>query len=150
MFLEGQVPVSPPGGLSFVDVRDVAGAVETALHRGRGGERYLLGSANMTFHALFQRLARISNRAEPLLRGPGLLREVLGWLPEWGREGMGFGFTVDRWGMEQACYTWYLDDSRARAELRWAPRDPIDTLRDTVMDYLDRAAGARSVSRSSG
>lgn len=147
MFLEGQVPVSPPGGLSFADVRDVAAAVETALHRGRGGDRYLLGSANITFHGLFERLARIANRPAPVLRGPALLRDVLGWLPEWGREGMGFGFTVDRWGMEQACYTWYLDDSRARAELRWSPRDPIDTLRDTVMDYLGRQAGSRGVAR---
>ena len=145
MFLDGQVPVSPPGGLSFTDVRDVAAAVETALYRGRPGQRYLLGSANMTFHALFERLARLSNRSAPSLRAPEVLRKALSWFPDWGKEGFGFGFSVDRYGMDQACHTWYLDDSLARAELGWSPRDPMDTLRDTVVDYLLRAKGSRRV-----
>lgn len=145
MFLEDQVPMSPPGGLSFADVRDVAATVETALTRGRSGSRYLLGSANMSFHAFYERIARLTDQSPPLARAPQALRKVLEIVPKWGTgdAGFGFGFTVDRVGMEQACHTWYLDDTRARVELGWSPRDPMATLRDTVADILEGSRGMR-------
>ena len=34
-----------------------------------------------------------------------------------------------------AQYYWYLDAGKAARELGWLPRDPADTLRDTV-DYV--------------
>src|SRR5919205_673117 len=59
-FLERRIPAMPSGGLSFVDVRDAAAAFAAALERGRPGERYLLGAANMTFAEFFGRISRIS------------------------------------------------------------------------------------------
>ena len=38
---QGHIPVLPPGGYNFVDVRDVANAIAGALDRGRNGEIYL-------------------------------------------------------------------------------------------------------------
>lgn len=141
MFLEDQVPVAPPGGLSFVDVRDVAAAVETALWRGHGGKRYLLGAINLPFSEFYARLARLVDRKPPALTAPRAFRQVLEFLPDLGKDGFGFGFTVDRVGMEQACVFWYLDDALAKAELGWSPRDPSDTLRDTVADIARQARG---------
>ena len=150
MFLDGQLPVAPPGGLSFVDARDVATAVETALWRGRPGSRYLLGAVNMTFMAYYERLARLTTLKPPAMKAPPIMRTALDWLPGWGKNGFGFGFTVDRVSMEQACHTWYLDDTRARAELGWSPRDPIETLRDTLADMLDRSKGYNAASHLRG
>jgi dihydroflavonol-4-reductase len=39
LFLEGQIPAVPAGGLSFVDARDAARAMLLAMDRGRAGER---------------------------------------------------------------------------------------------------------------
>ena len=58
-FLERRVPAMPGGGLSFVDVRDAAKAFAAALERGRPGQRYLLGGANLSFRDFFGRLERI-------------------------------------------------------------------------------------------
>lgn len=129
-FLHGRLPAVPSGGLSFVDVRDVADAVGLALSKGTPGARYLLGAVNMTFAAFFSRLSRIADRPEPLLRLPRFGRKVIGFLPPMpGLEGV-----EERIDVDMACHYWYLDASRARAELGWTPRDPIETLRDTVAD----------------
>jgi len=41
---------------------------------------------------------------------------------------------ADPVSVEMAQLFWYLDASRAERELGWVPRDPIDTLADTVAD----------------
>ncbi|MCB9742961.1 MAG: NAD-dependent epimerase/dehydratase family protein [Alphaproteobacteria bacterium] len=143
MFLDDKVPISPPGGLSYADVRDVAAVVETALYKGRPGRRYLLGAANLTFQEYYEKLGRLTGKPAPALRAPRAFKKALDFFPGWGKEGFGFGMTVDRVSMEQACHYWYLDDSRARVELGWSPRDPVATLRDTMADILDRSRGVR-------
>jgi dihydroflavonol-4-reductase len=37
-----------------------------------------------------------------------------------------------------AQYYWYVDSSRARTELGFSPRDPMDTLAETVDDLKAR------------
>ena len=44
-------PTVPPGGVTVIDVRDVAAAHVAAAERGRTGERYLLGAVNLTHKA---------------------------------------------------------------------------------------------------
>ncbi len=139
-FLERQIPVVPRGGLSFVDVRDVAEAMLSALERGRSGQRYLLGGANMTMRAFFERLSRLSGVPAPSLalpKGRGFAvaahRIMKGALSVAGREP-----EVDEVSVEMAQCYWYCDSSKAQAELGFSPRDPGDTLRDTVEDLVAR------------
>jgi dihydroflavonol-4-reductase len=49
LFLQGQLSAAPSGGVSFVDVRDVALAAARALSRGTPGQRYLLTGANWSW-----------------------------------------------------------------------------------------------------
>jgi dihydroflavonol-4-reductase len=58
------------GGLNLVDVRDVARGHVLALERGRAGERYLLGGANLTLAEVFALIARAAGRRPPRLRLP--------------------------------------------------------------------------------
>ncbi|NDJ76178.1 MAG: NAD-dependent epimerase/dehydratase family protein [Chloroflexi bacterium] len=44
-------PTIPPGGVTVIDVRDVAEAHVAAAERGRTGERYLLGAVDLTHKA---------------------------------------------------------------------------------------------------
>ena len=143
VFLDGGVPMSPPGGLSFVDVRDVADATKRAIRSGQAGRRYLLGGANLPFHEFYKRLARISGKPAPMGALPKAARSVLAWLPGLGRdEDIGFGVKVDRWSLDLACHYWYIDWSRAEDELGWQPRDPLATLEDTIFDILEKRSRA--------
>ncbi len=141
VFLDQGVPFAPPGGISFVDVRDVAAAVELALTRGNAGERYLLAGANMLCGDVCARLARITGRGEPMVAMPGATKVVLQWFPKWGREkGISavVGPVISREDLELSSHYWYADSGKAADALGWAHRDPMQTIEDTAFDILDR------------
>jgi dihydroflavonol-4-reductase len=131
-FLSRKIPYSPSGGLNFVDARDAASAFITALDKGRHQERYLLGAANMTFEQFFGRLERLSGVAAPMLRVPKRLAVagssiISSFYKNWGKTS-----PVVPNEVEQAEYFWYFDWSKAVEELGFAPRDPQETLQDTI------------------
>ena len=45
---------------------------------------------------------------------------------------------VDEVSVEMSQYFWYCDSAKAQEDLGWQPRDPGETLRDTVFDLVDR------------
>ena len=131
-FLARKIPYSPSGGLNFVDARDAAAAFITALEKGKHQEKYLLGAANMTFEQFFGRLERLSGIAAPRLRVPKQLAMagssiINSVFKNWGRSSPVMPNEV-----EQAEYFWYFDSSKAIEELGFAPRDPQETLNDTI------------------
>lgn len=141
VFLDEGVPIAPPGGISFVDVRDVAQAIGLAIHAGRSGRRYLLAGGNMRFKEFYDRLARITGRAAPIAAMPDITRKALSWLPRWGRTkgiGLGVGPTISRADLVLSSHFWAADSGRAKQELAWRPRCPSETLDDTVADILER------------
>jgi dihydroflavonol-4-reductase len=131
-FLERRIPAMPNGGLSFVDVRDAAAAFAAALIRGRPGERYLLGGANMTFRDFFGRLERLSGVSAPRVTLPSRVNlagvRLLERLSEW----RGAEAPIDAHSVEMGERWWYCDSSKAAAELGFATRDPHETLHETV------------------
>jgi dihydroflavonol-4-reductase len=134
-FIKRQIPTIPDGGINFVDARDAALATAAAMQKGRAGERYLLGGPNWTLKEFFARLGRVANVAPPRLKlpaswnklGASLVEELYRWR---GKEP-----PVDRIGVEMAEHYWWIDSSKAVAELGFAARDPQLTLVDTV-SYL--------------
>jgi dihydroflavonol-4-reductase len=69
-FLRGKIPAYVHTGLNVVDVEDVAVGHVLAAERGRIGERYILGHANLTLPELFQLLEQVSGMRAPRLRIP--------------------------------------------------------------------------------
>ena len=139
-FLRGQVPIVPPGGINFVDVRDAAEATVVAMERGRAGERYLLGGPNWTFREFFGRLERVAKQGGPRLRLPPRLARAGASLLERAYRAAGKEPPVDRISVEMSEHFWYVDSSKAESELGFEPRDPHLTLADTVK-YLRQGVG---------
>jgi dihydroflavonol-4-reductase len=136
-FLERRIPAMPSGGLSFVDVRDAAQTFRAALEKGRPGERYLLGGANMTFAELFGRLERLSKVPAPLPRLPSRLNVAGARLLERFHDWRGSESPIDAHSVEMGEHFWWCDSGKAMAELGFTPRDPQDTLAETVR-WLDQ------------
>lgn len=140
LFLEGKVVATPPGGISFVDVRDAALAMTLAYEKGRGGRRYLVGACNITLKEYFARLSRIAGVRAPLVTlprapeatrfGAALVEKALGRF--------GLRLPLDSVTIDMATLYWYIDSTRAEEELGWKPRDPNETLHETVSDLRDR------------
>jgi dihydroflavonol-4-reductase len=72
-FLNGALPAYIDTGLNVVDARDAGEGHWLALERGRSGERYILGSQNLTLAEILSQLAAISHRTPPRLRLPYFL-----------------------------------------------------------------------------
>lgn len=143
LFLQGQILALPRGGLNFVDARDAATGVIAAMRRGKPGERYLLGGVNWTFREMIERLAGITGRRPPKLQpslGLALLsaRVLRKLLPLAGGR-----FALDDASIKMSALFWYCDSSKARAELDFKTRDPMETLRETVEDIRRRGVAGR-------
>ncbi|MDE3168305.1 MAG: NAD-dependent epimerase/dehydratase family protein [Acidobacteriota bacterium] len=69
-FLDGAMPAFIDTGLNVVDVRDTALGHWLACERGRSGERYILGSENLTLAQILEKLAAITGRKDPTTRLP--------------------------------------------------------------------------------
>jgi len=69
-FVRGAMPAFMDTGLNVVDVQDVARGHLAACERGNPGERYILGSENLTLHQIFGLLAGITGRSAPKIKVP--------------------------------------------------------------------------------
>ena len=69
-FLKGDMPAFIDTGLNVVNARDVALGQVLACERGRSGERYILGSENLTLAQILGKLAAITGRKAPRLQLP--------------------------------------------------------------------------------
>lgn len=137
-FMRRQIPSVPSGGMSFVDARDVAAATVAAAEVGRPGARYLMTAANWPIDKFLRRLESLTGVKAPMLKLPDSAARVAARMMQWGYETAGRTPPVDRISVEMSQHYWYVDASRAASELSFSPRDPDETLRDTVDDLQDR------------
>lgn len=131
-FLRRQIPVIPDGGLNFVDARDAAAATVAAMERGQPGRRYLLGGPNWTFREFFGRLERMSKVRGPWLKLPAELSKAGATMMEHLYRKLDREPPVDAISVEMGQVYWYCDSTRATRELGFDPRDPGETLDDTI------------------
>jgi dihydroflavonol-4-reductase len=134
-FLNQDIPAMPSGGLSFVDVRDVADAFVQALGRGEVGGRHLMG-VNMSFQEFFGRLARLTGVGAPKLRLTPRLNVLGSQLLERWAKLRGVDPPIGPHAVEIGEHFFYLDSSKAERELGFRARDPHETLHDTVQYLL--------------
>ncbi len=69
-FMSGAMPAFVDTGLNVVDARDVADGHLLACERGRVGQRYILGSENLTLEQILGKLAAITGKPAPRTRVP--------------------------------------------------------------------------------
>lgn len=131
-FLAKKIPYSPSGGLNFIDVRDTAAAFISALEKGGHQEKYLLGAENLTFPEFFGRLERLSGVSAPMLKVPKKLAMAGSSFIESVFSNWGKTSPVASKEVEQAEFYWYFDSSKAEDKLGFSPRDPQETLNDTI------------------
>jgi len=129
----GRTPAYVDTGLNLVHVDDVARGHLLALERGQTGRRYVLGGRNMTLEEILAEIAAITGRPPPRFKLDPMWLLPLGYAAQaWARVARRGEprLTVD--GLRLARKRMYFTDARARAELGYRSRDPIEGLRDAV------------------
>src|SRR5262245_57319931 len=128
----GRMPGFVDTGLNLVHVDDVAAGHLAALHRGRIGERYILGGENGSLGTMLADIAQIVGRRPPTLRFPiaALYPIALGaewWARLTGAEPFA---TVD--GLRMARHHMFFDDAKARRELGYVSRPYREGIADAI------------------
>ncbi len=131
-FLKGAMPAFIDTGLNLVDAKDVAVGHLLAFDSGRPGERYILGSRNMTLEEIFGCLAVVSGLEAPRSRIPYGLAYAAGvastaWAGVTGREPR-----VPLDAVRMAGKKMFVKHDKAARELGYSPGPVEDALRRAV------------------
>lgn len=134
----GRIPGFVDTGLNLVHVDDVADGHLAALHRGKIGERYILGGQNVRFSDMLASIARLSGRRPPRMRVPRSVVYPLAVAAEAvarvsGREPF---VTLD--GLRMAKYRMFFDTNKAERELGVTARPYTQALSD-ALDWFREA-----------
>ncbi len=133
--LQWAVPIAS-GGVSVIDVRDVARGHLAAAEKGRTGERYILSTANYSHRELLTMIAEIVGAIPPFIRVPDFVLPPVAALIDLLRK-VGISMPVDanqtRLGARKA----YFDAGKAHTELGVPLIDMRQSLRDTYVWYME-------------
>lgn len=138
-----RLPVCPPGGLALLDVLDLARAHVLALEKAPPGGNYLIGGENLTNRAYADLLREVLGVRTPSLPIPRAGMHLLGRAGELFARALrvdrGQAITLnDAIGTAMSLY-WFVDDSKARRELGYAP-SPVRQALERQVAWL-RAEG---------
>lgn len=131
-FMAKKLPITPTGGLNFVDARDAASAFMHALDNGRHQERYLLGAVNWTVKDFFSRLERLTGVSAPMFSVPKSVAVAGSNFIASIYKNFNKPAPFEASEVEMGEYFWYFDSSKAEEELNFTTREPMETLQDTI------------------
>ncbi len=136
-FLNGKMPGYVETGLNFVGVEECAAGHLLISEKGKVGERYLLGSENLTLKEMLDTLAKITGMSAPKLKIPhglalGVAYASTAFARLLGREP---GIPVE--GVKIAQHMMFVNATRAQKELGFKPGSVAAALERAVRWYAD-------------
>lgn len=131
-YLNGAMPVFIDTGLNVVGVRDVAMGHLLACDRGRVGERYILGSENMTLGQILGELARITGMKAPTLQSPYFLAWSAGLATTAWADLTGTPPRVPLEAVRMAKTKMWVSNAKASRELGYSPAPACHALAEAV------------------
>lgn len=146
-YLRRKLPTlpSPDNRVNLVHAADVADGTIAALERGRCGERYILGSDNVTIAEMFRCCERITGVEPPTRRLPRWVEYGLAAIIELAGRVSGRRPPLSRDILRVARHGVIADSTKANRELGYSPRPVEDALRDTLEWYLDAGHGRGAI-----
>jgi len=131
-FLNGAMPAYIDTGLNIVDVRDVALGHLLACEKGRAGERYILGSENLTLAQILGELATITGRKAPSVKLPYFVAYTAGVVTTaWARV-TGVAPRAPLEAVKMARKKMWVSHDKAARELGYQPRPARSALESAV------------------
>jgi len=134
-FLRGKMPAFVDTGLNLVDVRDVAQGHLLAAERGRPGERYILGSENLTLEQILARLANITGRPKPSFKIPYAVAYAAGVASTAWASFTGHPPRVPLEAVRMAKKKMFVSHAKASRELGYLPQ-PVDPALERAVTWF--------------
>lgn len=140
-YLRGRLRTTVAGGISSVDVRDVAEGLLAAERRGVSGRRYILTSedGNLSHREFFALAGEVDGKRRRTFELPPA---ILIGATRLGHA-LRLPLPLSREEVEAACHYWYFTPARAMAELGFRPRRVREAMEATVRYLRDRGLRGR-------
>lgn len=117
----GKFPFYTSGGVNVVAVEDVVQGIISAWHKGRKGERYILGGENITIKKLFEMIAKEAGVPAPRFMVPATALHFIGAAGDLlTARGIASSFSREN-AWTSTLYHWF-DSSKARKDLDFNSR----------------------------
>ena len=134
----GRMPAYVDTGLNIVHVDDVAAGHLLALHRGRVGERYILGGEDMTLQQILIYIARHVGRRPPRVRLPYAAILPLAYAAEAFAKLTGRSGRITLEGVRMSRKRMFFSSAKAVRELGYQWRPPSQAFDDAVRWFRER------------
>jgi Nucleoside-diphosphate-sugar epimerases len=122
---------APKGGKCFIHVRDVAFAAADALHKGKSGEKYLLGNYNLSIYDFYKIQSKVCDYKQVLFKLPNTMALIFGYMGD-GLRKLGLKTSLSSNNIRQLCVLQYYDNSKA-VEALDLHNTPLET---TILDSV--------------
>ena len=133
----GRMPAYVDTGLNIVHVDDVADGHWLAFERGRVGETYVLGGANMTLCEILTCIAELVGREPPKVRLPYNLILPIAHISEAAARLTGKSPVATVEGVKLSKKMMFFSSSKAEKELGYTARPPLFALQDAIRWFHD-------------
>jgi dihydroflavonol-4-reductase len=134
----GRMPAYVDTGLNIVHVDDVAAGHLLAFHRGRVGERYILGGEDMTLREILAHIARLVGRKPPRVRLPYAAVLPIAYVAEAFAKLSGRSGRVTLEGVRMSRKRMFFSSAKAVHDLGYSWRPPTTALDDAVRWFRER------------
>jgi dihydroflavonol-4-reductase len=128
----GRMPAYVDTGLNLVHVDDCAAGHIAALHKGRIGERYILGGQNVLLGDMLRDIAALVGRAPPRLRLPRALIFPIAYGAEAVAHFTGREPFVTTTGLKLAKDRMFFTSAKAERELGYSARPYGEAIADAI------------------
>lgn len=115
----------PPGGKSFVHVRDVAVGILQAILKGRMGECYILSNQNLTFHEFYVKVKELTGKPSTMIFPPPWFFYVVGSAGSIAEKISKKEVRMNKSNTGMLCLGMYYSSSKAVRELGM-PQTPVE------------------------
>jgi dihydroflavonol-4-reductase len=134
----GRMPAYVDTGLNIVHVDDVAAGHLLAFHRGRVGERYILGGEDMALRQILIYIAQHVGRAPPRVRLPYAAILPMAYVAEAVAKITGRSGRLTLEGVRMSRKLMYFSSDKARRELGYRWRPPAQAFDDAIRWFREQ------------
>jgi dihydroflavonol-4-reductase len=134
----GRTPAYVDTGLNIVHVDDVAAGHLLAFHRGRAGERYILGGEDMTLREILAQIAQLVGRKPARIRLPHAALLPVAFVAEAFARASGGATRITVEGVRMSRKRMFYSSAKAIRELGYRSRPAVEALDDAVQWFRER------------
>jgi len=134
----GRTPAYVDTGLNIVHVDDVAAGHLLAFHRGRAGERYILGGQDMTLREILAQIAQLVGRKPPRIRLPHAALLPIAFVAEAFAKASGRGTRITVESVRMSRRRMFFSSAKAIRELGYSSRAPLAAFEDALAWFRER------------